>query len=104
MLFQARLGRLENGAEADIRLLSGASFDQTVSGEVLIDPSGTNVILLMELADPFWDMIRTSDSATAMLLGKASLVLPRFSSGLFRAMFAMEEIKNGNEIYRRVSA
>jgi hypothetical protein len=32
------------------------------------------------------------------------LVLPRFSSGLFRAMFAMKEIKNGNEIHRRVSA
>jgi IS30 family transposase len=32
------------------------------------------------------------------------LVLSRFSSGLFRAMFAMKEIKNGNEIHRRVSA
>ena len=32
------------------------------------------------------------------------VVLPRFSSGLFRAMFAMKEIKNGNEIHRRVSA
>ena len=33
-----------------------------------------------------------------------TLVLSRFSSGLFRAMFAMKEIKNGNEIHRRVSA
>jgi type I restriction-modification system DNA methylase subunit len=32
------------------------------------------------------------------------VVLPRFSSGLFRAMFAMKEIKNGKEIHRRVSA
>jgi len=32
------------------------------------------------------------------------MVLPRFSSGLFRAMFAMKEIKNGNEIHTRVSA
>jgi len=32
------------------------------------------------------------------------LVLSRFSSGLFRAMFAMKEIWNGNEIHRRVSA
>ncbi|SFF21895.1 hypothetical protein SAMN04488523_1323 [Sulfitobacter brevis] len=32
-----------------------------------------------------------------------SLVLPRFSSGLFRAMFAMKEIRNGKEIHRRVS-
>jgi hypothetical protein len=36
--------------------------------------------------------------------GSSILVLPRFSSGLFRAMFAMKEIKNGNEIHRRVSA
>ena len=33
-----------------------------------------------------------------------SLVLSRFSSGLFRAMFAMKEIENGKEIHRRVSA
>ncbi len=32
------------------------------------------------------------------------LVLSRFSSGLFRAMFAMKEIKNGNKIHGRVSA
>ena len=31
------------------------------------------------------------------------VVLSRFSSGLFRAMFAMKEIENGNEIHRRVS-
>jgi hypothetical protein len=31
-----------------------------------------------------------------------ALVLSRFSSGLFRAMFAMKEIKNGKEIHRRV--
>jgi hypothetical protein len=35
---------------------------------------------------------------------KLDLVLSRFSSGLFRAMFAMKEIENGNEIHRRVSA
>jgi hypothetical protein len=32
------------------------------------------------------------------------LVLPRFSSGLLRAMFAINETRNGNEIHRRVSA
>ena len=32
------------------------------------------------------------------------VILPRFSSGLFRAIFAMKEIKNGKEIHRRVSA
>ena len=36
--------------------------------------------------------------------GITRLVLPRFISGHFRAMFAMKEIKNGNEIHRRVSA
>jgi hypothetical protein len=33
-----------------------------------------------------------------------SLVLPCFSSGLFRAMFAMKEIWNGKEVHRRVSS
>ena len=32
--------------------------------------------------------------------GLNRLVLPRFSSGLFRAMFAMKEIENGTEIHR----
>ena len=32
-----------------------------------------------------------------------NLVLSRFSSGLFRAIFAMKEIWNGKEIHRRVS-
>ena len=32
------------------------------------------------------------------------MVLPCFSSGLFRAMFAMKEIWNGKEVHRRVSA
>jgi hypothetical protein len=31
------------------------------------------------------------------------MVLTRYSSGLFRAMFAIREIENGNEIHRRVS-
>ena len=31
------------------------------------------------------------------------VVLSRFSSGLFRAIFAMKEIWNGKEIHRRVS-
>jgi hypothetical protein len=35
---------------------------------------------------------------------KRRVVLSRFSSGLFRAMFAMKEIENGKEIHRRVSA
>jgi hypothetical protein len=37
-------------------------------------------------------------------LVRCLLVLPRFSSGLFRAIFAMKEIENGKEIHRRVSA
>jgi len=43
------------------------------------------------------------DTPTTIVLDRA-LVLSRFSSGLFRAMFAMKEIWNGNEIHRRVSA
>ena len=37
-------------------------------------------------------------------MANGTLVLSRFSSGLFRAMFAMKEIENGKEIHRRVSA
>ncbi|WP_399204046.1 hypothetical protein [Tateyamaria pelophila] len=37
-------------------------------------------------------------------LDEGVVVLSRFSSGLFRAMFAMKEIENGKEIHRRVSA
>jgi len=54
-------------------------------------------------------IIRTGRGAAyrllkARILLKADVVLSRFSSGLFRAMFAMKEIWNGNEIHRRVSA
>jgi hypothetical protein len=31
------------------------------------------------------------------------MVLSLYSTGLFRAIFAMKEIENGNEIHRRVS-
>jgi hypothetical protein len=44
----------------------------------------------LEWKDALWD--------------KYVMVLSRFSSGLFRATFAMKEIWNGNEIHRRVSA
>jgi EAL domain-containing protein (putative c-di-GMP-specific phosphodiesterase class I) len=43
-------------------------------------------------------------SGHASIIGLMQLVLSRFSSGLFRAMFAMKEIENGKEIHRRVSA
>ena len=48
----------------------------------------------------------TSSYYGASLMKRAiePMVLSRFSSGLFRAMFAMKEICNGNEIHRRVSA
>jgi uncharacterized membrane protein YeaQ/YmgE (transglycosylase-associated protein family) len=40
---------------------------------------------------------------SSLLPALGLLVLSRFSSGLFRAMFAMKEIENGKEIHRRVS-
>jgi len=49
--------------------------------------------------------LETAHGGTLMLDEvETMLVLSRFSSGLFRAMFAMKEIWNGNEIHRRVSA
>ena len=41
--------------------------------------------------------------ASGTALDALCLVLSRFSSGLFRAIFAMKEIWNGKEIHRRVS-
>ena len=35
---------------------------------------------------------------------EAAMVLSRFSSGLFGAIIAVKEIRNGNKIHRRVSA
>mgnify|MGYP007055200808 CR=1 FL=1 len=39
-----------------------------------------------------------------ILCGTCELILSRFSLGLFRAMFAMNEIENDTEIHRRISA
>jgi hypothetical protein len=49
-------------------------------------------------------LLSMADQQTGFEIDSFDLVLSRFSSGLFRAMFAMKEIKNGNEIHRRVSA
>jgi hypothetical protein len=47
---------------------------------------------------------RDRDLASERAKRDAELVLSHFSSGLFRAMFAMMEIWNCNEIHRQVSA
>jgi hypothetical protein len=51
-------------------------------------------------------MTRYSEPRILAILRQAEggLVLPCFSSGLFRAMFAMKEIWNGKEVHRRVSS
>ena len=36
-------------------------------------------------------------------VGRCCVVLSRFSSGFFRAMFAMKETRYGNEIHRKIS-
>jgi hypothetical protein len=43
------------------------------------------------------------EQEAGMPTAEVCLVLSRFCSGLFRAMFAMKETKNGNELHRRVS-
>ena len=49
---------------------------------------------------------RTEVAGIVVAAGERRLFvdLSRFRFGLFRAMFAMKEIRNGNQIYRRVSA
>jgi putative transposase len=49
-----------------------------------------------------WRLSNTMDAVfciEALKEALAKLVLSRFSSGLFRAMFAMKEIENGKEIH-----
>ncbi|MFT6456358.1 MAG: hypothetical protein ACJAY6_003269 [Yoonia sp.] len=58
---------------------------------VLLDRRKPRRQEVIDLACPAPDIVRD------VLDGK--MVLPRFSSGLFRAMFAMKEIWNGNEIH-----
>ena len=54
--------------------------------------------------NPTAQTLRTQRThAIGIIVTDLSLVLSRFSSGLFRAMFAMKEIENGTEIHRRVS-
>jgi hypothetical protein len=50
------------------------------------------------------DTMRDKTYLLDLMLAPHQLVLPCFSSGLFRAMFAMKEIWNGKEVHRRVSA
>ena len=40
------------------------------------------------------------EKKAGQIRGAGAVVLPRFSSGLFRAMFAMKERTNGKEIHR----
>ncbi|MBI1495461.1 calcium-binding protein [Halocynthiibacter styelae] len=44
----------------------------------------------------------TSDNTNVMCFADGTLVLSRFSSGLFRAIFAMKETRHGTKIQRRV--
>jgi hypothetical protein len=64
---------------------------------VVLDASGTRI------GQPWRGNPRSSRQARHTWTD-ARLVLPRFSSGLFRAMFAMKEIWNGKKIHRRVPA
>ena len=48
--------------------------------------------------------LKQSDIDSGRKKDRPQMDLSRFSSGLFRAMFAMKEIENGKEIHTRVSA
>ena len=47
--------------------------------------------------------VKQSDIDSGRKKDRPQMDLSRFSSGLFRAMFAMKELRNGNELHRRVS-
>ncbi len=71
------------------------------SAEVLIE----NGIVIGPKGHRRWPDELKAQIVTETLVEGAtvSLVLSRFRSGLFRAMFAMRETRNGNEIRGRVS-
>jgi hypothetical protein len=58
----------------------------------------------IDLSDDFYPLFVKPDGGliarSARGRDKTALVLSRFSSGLFRAMFAMKERTNGKEIHR----
>ena len=71
-------------AEADAKI----NYQKQIDGmRVQRDEAEAKLKELREASDDAWH----------------DMVLPRFSSGLFRAMFAMKEIWNGKEVHRRVS-
>jgi len=69
--------------------------------------TGVSLAAMRAFRDGFPRYVKNSATLSATVnkyLRANGLVLSRFSSGLFRAMFAMKETRNGNEIHRRVSA
>ena len=89
------------------------SYHRIVRGLHTTSPQRAKVQASITAAklEAYWNQMRLAKSdVIGMSLikepssGSLKVVLSRFSSGLFRAMFAMKEIENGKEIHRRVSA
>ena len=58
---------------------------------------------LLRPLEVFSTLVEVFDRNSVTFVSVTPLVLSRLSSGLFRAMFGITEIKNGTEIHRRVS-
>jgi cytosine deaminase len=88
-----RGGALPDGRVVDIGIKGDriTAIDQLASAEAgeVIDATGD--LVSPPFVDPHFHMDATLSYG---------LVLSRFSSGLFRAMFAMKERTNGKEIHR----
>ena len=60
----------------------------------------TRLFLATYLTSTFLLIKKVKLPLSKLRLGRLEVVLSRFSSGLFRAMFAMKERTNGKEILR----
>ena len=60
----------------------------------------TRLFLATYLTSTFLLIKKVKLPLSKLRLGRLEVVLSRFSSGLFRAMFAMKERTNGKEIHR----
>ena len=105
-LSEARFWAVVKGFAADLTALRTAQLCGVNRNTVNRIYRGLRerIFVACEAQRPFFGVVEVDESFFGARRVKGKLVLSRFSSGLFRAMFAVKEIENGKEIHRRVSA
>jgi len=88
----------------DFSYSRGSAVRETLTLPACLNAVSAALLSMVPLDHWTAEFAVNADGKMVLLHLWAGLVLSRFSSGLFRAMFAMKEIENGKEIHRRVSA